>query len=228
MSADIGTADATRLWEPLAVSTGPHGSSASRTATVDDTASAGERDEIERLFRAAREGEPSATDALCRLMRPRLYRVAWSFLKDRDDADDIAQEALVRALTRRFVIVRKGSARGFMVRIATNLAKNRLRDHKRRREILHDDDDRARQETLADPAAAPDAGLLHAAESARVEAALARLSARQQEVVRLRLLGELPFADVAAALGIREENARVTFSQAKARLQVALREGDLP
>lgn len=181
-----------------------------------------ERDPIDALFVAARKGDRPASDALCRAMRPALYRVAWSFLKDRDEADDVAQEALVRGLTRRFVMLPKGSARGFLLRIASNLAKNRLRDRKRRLEILRDDEERAVAATVGDPARAPDEGLVHAEEHARVEAALARLSPRQREVVRLRLLGELPFADVAVALGIREENARVTFSQAKARLKEAL------
>lgn len=181
-----------------------------------------ERDELDALFAAARRGDAAAGDALCRLMRPPLYRLAWSFLRDRDEADDVAQEALVRGLTKRFVVLPKGSARGFLLRVASNLAKNRLRDVRRRQQILHDDEARAVTETFGEPADAPDAGIVRAQEHARVEAALSSLSPRQREVVRLRLLGELPFADVAAALGIREENARVTFSQARARLRTAL------
>lgn len=206
-------ADATHMWEPRAVS-----QAASPAAAAFDPA----LDEVERLFASARRGDGEATEALCRRMRPVLYRAAWSFLKDRDDADDVAQEALVRALTKRFVLVAKGSARGFMVRIASNLAKNRLRDQKRRRQILRDDEARAVEETLADAAQQPDHGLVSAEERARVEAVMSSLSERQGDVVRLRLLGEMSFAEVGAALGIKEENARVTFSQAKARLKGAL------
>lgn len=198
------SADAAHLWDPLAVTP------TSERATIDS------------LFTAARKGDRQASEELCRLMRPSLYRLAFSYLKDRDEADDVAQEALVRGLTRRFVLMPKGSAQGFLLRVASNLAKNRLRDGKRRRELLHDEEERAKDATVGAAARAPDMGLSHAEESARVEAALATLSPRQREVVRLRLIGELSFADVAVALGIREENARVTFSQAKARLKEAL------
>lgn len=176
------------------------------------------------LFIAARKGDAAALEELCGAMRPRLYRAAWALLKDRDEADDIAQEALVRAVSKRFTFLGRGSAEGWMIKIAVNLAKNRLRDRKRRREITEGASHEALRArgALADGPASPDAGVDRAKERARLDRALATLSARQREIVELRVGGELSFAEVGRALGIKEANARVTFHQARQRLAAAL------
>ena len=91
---------------------------------------------LRALFDRARDGDGDALNELCRCMRPRLVRTALAVVHDVDDADDIAQEALVRAMTRRFLFLGTGSVGGWMTRIALNLAKNRRRDSRRRGEIL--------------------------------------------------------------------------------------------
>ncbi|HEY1100867.1 MAG TPA: RNA polymerase sigma factor [Myxococcota bacterium] len=182
--------------------------------------------ELRRLFDAARDGDARALDTLCRTMRPRLFRAAWSVLRDRDEADDIAQEALVRAVTKRFLFLGSGSVGGWMTRIALNLAKNRRRDHRRRHEIV----DAAlpvelvARGALADDVARADDAMIARADHARLEAALEALPDRQREVVRLRAIGGLDFRSVAETIGISEENARVTFSQAKKKLVASLQE----
>src|ERR1041384_7173963 len=93
------------------------------------------RDPLRELFDQARGGDARALERLCAEMRPRLYKTAWAILRDSHAADDIAQDALIRAVSRRFLFLGRGSVAGWMTRIAQNLAKNRLRDGKRRREI---------------------------------------------------------------------------------------------
>lgn len=180
--------------------------------------------QLRRLFDAARGGDRVALDELCRAARPRLYRAAYAIVRDGDEADDVAQEALVRALKRRFTFLGTGSVTGWLLRITVNLAKNRRRDAARRRELLEErgaelrgDGPRAPEQALVDGEGAR-------AARARAEQALAALSPRQRDVVALRLAGELSFAEVAGALRIREENARVTFSQAKKKLAHLLQE----
>ncbi len=181
---------------------------------------------LRRLFDAARDGDRTALDELCRQMRPRLYRAAWSIVRDRDDADDIAQEALVRAMTRRWLFLGTGSVGGWMTRIALNLAKNKRRDHHRRQEIVDDAHpaELAARGAMAAAAVSADSALIAALEQRQLEAALERLPARQQEVVRLRAIGGLDFRAIAETIGISEENARVTFSQARKKLALMLQE----
>jgi len=182
--------------------------------------------DLRRLFDLARDGDARALDTLCRTMRPRLFRAAWSVLRDKDEADDIAQEALVRAVTKRWLFLGTGSVGGWMTRIALNLAKNRRRDHRRRHEIV---DGALPAELVARGALAEghrnaDDALVERADQDRLSAALEALPTRQREVVRLRAIGGLDFKTVGETLGISEENARVTFSQAKKKLVSTLKE----
>jgi RNA polymerase sigma-70 factor (ECF subfamily) len=176
---------------------------------------------VRALFDRARAGDDAALDELCRLVRPRLFRVALSVLRDPDDADDVAQEALVRAITRRFLFLGTGSVGGWMCRIALNLAKNRRRDARRRGEILHDATPADLATRGARPSSAPppaDALLEERQQRARLLAAVEALPERQRDVVRLRAVGGLDFAAVAATLGISEPNARMSFAHAKKKL----------
>ncbi len=181
---------------------------------------------VHALFMRARKGEQAALQPLCTMMRPRLYRVAYSVVKDRDEADDIAQDALVRALNKRMLFGARGSVTGWMCRIAFNLARNRYRDKKRRGELLYEAHASAAQLHHGDPSPAPDDVAQQGATTDRVRAALEALPPRQRDVLTLRLLGELSFADIAGALGITEANARVTSSQGLAKLRATLADLD--
>ena len=182
--------------------------------------------DLRRLFDLARQGDPRALNTLCRTMRPRLFRAAWSVLRDKDEADDIAQEALVRAVTKRWLFLGTGSVGGWMTRIALNLAKNRRRDHRRRHEIVDGalPAELVARGALAQGHANADDALVKRADQERLSAALEAMPARQRDVVRLRAVGGLDFKTVGETLGISEENARVTFSQAKKKLVSSLKE----
>jgi RNA polymerase sigma-70 factor, ECF subfamily len=181
-------------------------------------------DPLRAVFDKARGGDAHALEELCVQMRPRLYRTAYAILRDADEADDIAQESLIRALSRKFLFLGKGSVAGWMTRISANLAKNRLRDSKRRREIVEGASDDEKSTRGAQPAAAraPDAVASEHETRARLVAAVEALPERQRDVVRLHVIAGLDFADVADSLGMTEANARVTFSHAKKKLVTAL------
>lgn len=70
------------------------------------------------------------------------------------------------------------------------------------------------------------AGLERRELAARIRAAVARLPGRQREVFELRAVAELPYAEIAAALDIREDNARAHFHQAARKLRALLDEDD--
>lgn len=197
-------------------------------ATASDAAVVDDDGALRALFDRARGGDAAALEELCRRMRPRLFRVALSVLRDADDADDVAQEALVRAVTRRFLFLGTGSVGGWMTTIALNLAKNRRRDHRRRGEIVSQalPSELGARGAIAGEVPRPDVHAEDRDRRRRLLAALEQLPERQRDVVRLRAVAGLDFAGVGAALGITEANARVTFSQAKKRLLDLVDDGD--
>jgi RNA polymerase sigma-70 factor, ECF subfamily len=144
-----------------------------------------------------------------------------------EDVADLAQASFLRAFAAarrslgRLKAAEAGLFRAWLVRIAVNVGKNHARDRGRWRFEAED--------VLAStPATGPDAvSLLEVADQRRrVRAAMACLSRRQHEVVSLRVDGGLPFREVAQALGITENNAKVAFHHAVKRLQAAMEGGE--
>lgn len=120
---------------------------------------------------------------------PRLVGALSLLLADRHAAEDIAQEALLRAC-RRWRTVRRLDAPGAWVRrVAMNLASSHLRRRGSRRRA------EARLEVRPVPPVEPDLV------DARLRAALAALPPHQRAAVILHHVLDRPVAEVAATLG---------------------------
>ena len=181
-----------------------------------------EFESIDALFARARRRERPAVEALCLRMRPRLFQIALGVLHDADEADDVAQDALIAALNKRALFLGRGKAANWMSRIALNLAKNRRRDRVRRAALLAEATPEKTERFSASSPPDADQSLQQRAVRARVLAALDRLPPRQRDVARLRLFAELSFAEIAQVLRMREATARVSASQAMRKLRAAL------
>jgi RNA polymerase sigma-70 factor (ECF subfamily) len=147
-----------------------------------------------------------------------------------DDAKDLAQRTFLRAFEAARRSLRRGARnavpfRRWLVRIAVNLAKNHRRDAQRLLRVPVEAVDAARP---AD--AGPDAreALLRREDELRMRAAILSLPRRQREVLTLRIDAELPFAVIAADLGITENAAKVSFHHATRALRAALAGEDRP
>ena len=168
---------------------------------------------LEDLFAKAKEGDRLAMVALCEQTRPLMYRAAYSILRIPYDAVDVAQEALVRALKKMRLFKGTGSLEGWLAKIAFNQAKNHLRSRSRKREstlMAHDD--------FAAEGLTQEEYLQRKAHKEKLYQTIAQLPAKQRDVVELRLVGHLSFAEISSVLGMKESNAKVHYSQAKKKL----------
>lgn len=181
-------------------------------------------DSLKSLLQKARQGDQRALEQLCQHMRPHLYRVALSMLKDPDEADDIAQDALIRALDRHTLFLGTGSLKAWMCRIALNLAKNRLRDQSRRKTLLSEASATELRPTHGETVPLPHQTVRAQEIRQHVQAQLDRLPKRQREVIQLRLFAELSYSEIAKILRISEANARVNGSKGLSAMRSALTE----
>jgi RNA polymerase sigma factor (sigma-70 family) len=134
------------------------------------------------------------------------YRTAYRMLGSRQEAEEVAQEAMTRALMHWGRI--EQHARGWVCRVASNQAIGVLR--KRRRALLAGE--RSAAVTLAD-------GLIDRVDLQR---ALLLLPRRQREVLVLRYVVDLPEAEVARALGLTVGTVKTHAHRALASIRVAL------
>ena len=161
------------------------------------------------LIVQSRRGDPDAWEALTRVHQEAVFRLAYLLLGDPDDAEDIAQETFVRAYyaLRRFDTARP--LRPWLLRIASNLARNRRRSFGRYFAQLN----RFAREPVADrPALAGD-------DSESLSEAVRRLSTDYQQVIYMRYFLEMSEADMAEALAVAAGTVKSRLHRALAALR---------
>lgn len=83
--------------------------------------------EEQQLIQHARQGDQTAWITLIKEHQQALFRLAYLILGDPDDAEDVAQEAFIRAYRNLDRFKDQYPLRPWLLRIATNLARNRKR-----------------------------------------------------------------------------------------------------
>lgn len=172
-------------------------------------------DPDEDLVRRVGRGEPAAVQALVARKLPRMLSLARRMLGDEAEAEDVAQEAMLRAW-RQAPKWKPGQAKfdTWLHRVGLNLCYDRLR---RRREIAT-----AAPPEQADEGPGPDRGLLAADTAVRVEAALAALPERQREALVLCHYQELSNIEAAALMSVSVEALESLLSRGRRALRAAL------
>jgi RNA polymerase sigma-70 factor (ECF subfamily) len=139
------------------------------------------------------------------------FRVAYSVLRSREDAEDVAQDAAVRAYRGFHRLRDRERFRAWLVRIAWRLALDRRRSERRRE----------RREQAWDGAGAPpSAEQLAAAREAeeRVWAAVDRLPEKLRVVLVLGAIEGQGTKEVAALLGLPEGTVKSRLHAARRKL----------
>jgi RNA polymerase sigma factor (sigma-70 family) len=172
-------------------------------------------DPDEDLVRRVAQGDPAAVQAMVARKLPRMLALASRMLGDAVEAEDVAQEVMLRAW-RQAPRWAPGKARfdTWLHRVGLNLCYDRLR---RRREILTD-----QTPERPDEGPAPDRGLEAADVGRRVDAALVRLPERQREAVILCHYQELTNIEAAALMSVSIEALESLLSRGRRALRQSL------
>ncbi len=169
------------------------------------------------MARYQRRLDEEAFHELVERFLPPAHAVARQLLPSRSLAEDAVQEAFLRLVRRS---ERYDSSRPFapwFYTILRNVCTDMLRRRGRRQHAIEQASVAQEWRQPGPPSSVDAFGLL------------GRLSADDQAVLKLRVVHDLPFRDVAAALGISEEAAKKRGQRALRRLrQLAREEGHLP
>jgi len=169
------------------------------------------------LLARAQQGDLAAFEEVVRRHQRRVYGVALRIVRAHDVADDVAQEAFVRAWRSldRFELGRPFGP--WVCRIAANLAVNHVRSPRAREEGLPE----GHAETpSADPG--PLGAVLDAEAKRVLDEAVAALSPEQRAVFVLRAVEEMSYEEIAGALGISPGTVMSRLFRARERLAKAL------
>jgi RNA polymerase sigma-70 factor, ECF subfamily len=169
------------------------------------------------LLAKARGGNLFAFEEIVKRYQRRVYATAYRIVRRPDLADDVAQDAFLRAYEAldRFDLSRPFGP--WICRIAANLAINHVRSPEAREEGLPE----GHGETPA-KVEDPLTRVLEGEAQSVLEAALAQLPAEQRAVFALRVFDELSYREIAEALDIQIGTVMSRLSRARERLREAL------
>lgn len=159
-----------------------------------------------------------------RLVMPHLndaYTLARYLVHDEHDAQDVVQEAVLRAL-RHIDGFRHGDARAWLLTIVRNCSYTWHQSHKRERSNVPLSD--ASALNVADPQTADDAAVT-ASDGDLIRAAVANLPGELREVLVLRELNELSYREISEVVGVPMGTVMSRLSRAREKLASVLVEG---
>ncbi len=179
------------------------------------------------LVRRAQAGERGAFRAIMRRGNQRLFRVARAVMHDEAEAEDVVQEAYVRAFANIGSFRGESSVFTWLTRITLNEANGRLR---KRKDLVGLEAVEAAQGAGAhvimfpgtDPAATPEADVARAQVRRLIETAIDELPEPFRLVFIMRDVEECSIAETAACLDVREETVKTRLHRARRLLRAAL------
>ena len=148
-----------------------------------------------------------------------MYSVAYDYLKDHGDAQDVVNDVIVKLIDKIPLLREKESCvlRSYIVSAVKRTSINVLR--KRSRKGLFDDD---ALEVLPDERAAVEADAIARASQAEIASVLARLPERERDLLRWKYFEDYPDEDIAKLLGVSKNSVRAYLTKARRHMRALL------
>jgi len=178
-----------------------------------------ERLSDEEVVARVRAGETAWFEILMRRYNQRLYRVCRSILRDDAEAEDVMQDAYVRAYLHLEQFDGRSQFATWLTKIAVHESLARLRY---RRKFVEIDAFAESSRNLMMPASnlpSPEQEVLIRTLGVILESAINQLPVAYRSVFMLREIEEMNTAETAESLGISEEAVKVRLHRARARLR---------
>jgi len=172
--------------------------------------------------------DPQAVQIVTTRNNQRLFRAAWSILKDRSDAEDAVQSAYLRAFAAIASFEGRSSLSTWLTRIAINEALGRRRTEKRRRARLDAlsvaDLDHYRNTLMngSTTGASPESAVARDQLRRLLEEAIAGLPDAFRLVFVLRDVEGMSVEETSEALGVLPATVKTRLLRARRRLQQSL------
>ena len=157
----------------------------------------------------------------------RLFRTAWSILKDRSEAEEAVQDGYLKAFDAITTFAGRSSLSTWLTRIVVNEALSRRSRAQRRSRLLNQESvivlEEYREKLMAGSVTqSPEKVLMRRQIAKLLETAIARLPDTFRPVFVLREIEGLSIEDTAEALQIPEETVKTRLHRARRRLQKEL------
>ncbi len=173
----------------------------------------------QEILRRVVRGDREAANRLAEIHRRALYLFALQLTGHREDALDLAQEALFRFFSRLHLFNPSRPVKPFLFRIVRNLGMDLFR----RQTVRGERSQEVLSEPL-DPRPDPEAAVAQYQRQTRLWGAVNQLKPIYREILILRDYQDLSYAEIAEALNIPEGTVMSRFHKARSLARAAYRE----
>ena len=163
----------------------------------------------EEVVRRVRGGEAALYEVIMRRYNQRLYRIARAILHSDAEAEDVMQDAYVRAYEHLDQFAARAPFAAWLIRIAVHEALTRLRLSNRNQPL--DDAEKDGDQSMQMTSKAPDPEQSASGAQLRdlLEQAILDLPEHYRTVIMLRDIEELTTTETAEALDLSEDNVKI-------------------
>lgn len=175
------------------------------------------------LARRVAAGDVQAVRLVTTASNQRLFRAAWSILRNKVEAEDAVQEAYLKGFAAIASFQGQAALTTWLTRIVINEALSRRRSLQRRSAALGADRiavlETYRERLMGTPRATPEGDLLRKELARVLENAVAQLPQMFRVVFVLRAIEGLSVEETAALLDLNQDTVKSRLHRARTRLQ---------
>jgi len=183
-------------------------------------------DREQDLVQRARQGDQDAFAVLVEENQNRVYHLLLRMTGNPDDAAELSQEAFLNAWRGLPSFQGNSTFSTWVYRLASNVGLDFLRRERRRQDVsmtvpldAGSDDEDARQAEIPDERYSPERSAQQNEMKQALSAGLSALSPDHRQVLVMREVGGLSYAEIAAALKVEEGTVKSRIARARVALK---------
>lgn len=191
--------------------------------------------ETAQLIASFKSGKQECFDKLVVMYSPQLYRTAYGLLGSKQDAEEVVQDAFVRAFRALGNFRGDSSFETWMHRITINLARNKFHWNRRRGEgqmtsisRVSEDDGEQRDLLFPDDHLRPDFSLENSEIEVNIMKGLLSLPESLRETMVLRHISDLPYEKIAEQLDCKVGTVKSRLARGRELLREYLISKEIP
>jgi RNA polymerase sigma factor (sigma-70 family) len=174
-------------------------------------------EELFRIIHRAKQGDREAFTNLVKRYKDQVFRHAVGMLGDRMEAEDVSQDAFVKAFYSLSNLDNEYAFSSWMIRIVSNLCKDRIKQRGKLIFAWEEQIVRTRQ-----------MGYNESHENLMIEEAMNRLTMEHREAILLHDVQGYRYEEISQLVGVPLGTVKSRLFAARLALRKELRRGDLP
>lgn len=173
----------------------------------------------EQLIEGIKKGSKEDFSLLIERYQHYALKVAYRFLRDKEHAEDVVQEAFIKTFRKVHLFEGRSSFKSWLTQVVLNTCKNRIRKHSR--ESLGLETPKPSR-TLG-----PEDSTIHLDIGEMLKAAIGSLPDKQQQALTLRVYEDLSFKEIAEIMNSPYDTAKANYRHALLKLREQFESCDL-